>query len=176
MLSKVAHTFTSAQEQRFTAKHGHVLSPGERALLSGPVVHVAVAHRGIPFAGPGTRSDFAIAMIDTGCDRTSVRMDSLMEWWRRARLFPPLRLATGGGVFLSDVSFQIQDTTATHPLRPLPASRRTGSEVIVLDNMAGYEDILIGRDMLEAIVFCVNAAEFSLIAKPSCLADDPHLR
>lgn len=176
MFKHAPHSFTPEQQREYAQRNGRPPDPAEIALYRGPVVHVSVAYNGVVIAGRGAPSPAAVALVDTGCDQTVIRTSSLTQWFQAAQKrtsLGPVRqqLATLLGLdVVFDLELSIHDPrnpTALHPLA-------VGSALSHSSGLKGYEDILLGRDILGELVFCISVDGFSLIKRVASTLANPH--
>lgn len=176
MFKHAPHTFTPEQQAEYVRKHGRPPDPAEMAIYQGPVVHVSVAYNGVLIAGRGAPSPSAVALLDTGCDQTVIRTSSLRQWFqaaqRRTSLGPVRQhLATLlGPDVVYDLELSIHDPRASGALHPLAV----GDVLPHSATLAGYEDILLGRDILGELILCISLDGFSLIKRNASALSNPH--
>lgn len=151
MLHRVPFDRKKRQEHLFLARRSRLPLPGE--LSPGPVVEIDV-HYSPPNGRPTHLC--AVAMVDTGADRTVLRAEFALPLVVRAHAggTMPFSFHAGAGAF-SSPNFALSLGG-----RKLPSP----SDVLIAFNPPGYEDMLLGRDVLDHLTICFSGGRFSLIA------------
>lgn len=160
MIHRDQFTFTSRQQEWFYDVEGIQYPPLNSAVLEGPVIQMSVR------LGNHLVTHEAQAMIDTGSDTSTVVWESLYKWCNDEQVPPPLIVHPVDlldGFLLPSVSFIVPQPGAT----PQTSAGRLlfGGTVRVLSRrkVPGYEDILLGRDVLNRYTLCMKDKQFSLI-------------
>lgn len=154
MIAQRPFEFVGSQEQAFHQKHQRMPTSDELDFLRGPVVDVEVEYTDPHTLAPIRAS--AVAFVDTGTDVTSIHFDWISNCVLRPhKLYAPLWQKVRGGVEASEFSIFIGgQRVSTH---------NGITRVIRRNAWEGYEDILLGRDVLASMAVCLNNGRFSLI-------------
>jgi hypothetical protein len=166
IITRVTFGFLPEQTALFLAKRGRVPSPYEIDELKGPVLEVGIVHTPAPGC-PVLQIAPAVAMIDTGADRSHIEIEIVEEAIRATRQalnpavpFSPMQRWTvrSGGWESDEFAIAVNGAAVRTRTGRIALTRRK--------RMPGYERVLIGRDLLGTMALCCSVDTFSLIDPP----------
>jgi hypothetical protein len=158
MINRMTFEFLPEQEAIFQARHKRPPNSGELDDLRGPVLMVDIRHTP-PTGGQQISLPPAVALIDTGADLTCIELELITRAYQAAKLSLPAQswMPFAAGVFKTN-HFAIEVNGVRIPTR---------SGLIELrprHSMPGYEEVLIGRDLLATLTLCCSTDVFSLFS------------
>jgi hypothetical protein len=178
MITRVSFDFLQEQRDMFTAQKRRPPRPDEEENLRGPVLKVDVVYRSRSGHAQFRLRD-AVAMIDTGADRTHIEFEFVEQELRKmlqssnppTPALPPHWITRTTGWDTDEFALEVNG---------VPVPTRSGRVALTMRNyLPGFEHVLIGRDLLKNLTLCCSIDTFSLMGPPLVpirLPNDPCCR
>jgi len=155
MITRATFTFLQQQEAIFQAKMKRAPSTSEVEDLKGPALMIGIRHTP-PHGQPTIQLPPAVAFIDTGADRTTIEFEFVEAAYRAANRPSPLHFWTVRPRGYETHHFAVE-------IGGVPVPTRTGNVVLLYRKyMPGYEQVLVGRDLLKQLTLCCSTDTFTL--------------